>query len=89
MTKKLATHAERFAERHRVNGQPNGYRPITEAELQAMKAQSFKLEIEALEGNETRRKAMDFRKWLKAFLHCGLCQVRDMGIANRLIFVLS
>ena len=34
----------------------------SEAELQAMKAQAFKLEIEALEGSEARRKAMDLPK---------------------------
>jgi hypothetical protein len=27
-------HGQRVEERQRVNGQPNGYRPITEAELQ-------------------------------------------------------
>ena len=31
-------HGERVAERARVNGQPNGYQPISEAELQARKA---------------------------------------------------
>ena len=29
----LATHAERVAVRRAINGQPNGYRPVTEAEL--------------------------------------------------------
>jgi hypothetical protein len=71
MTKKLVTHAERVAERNRVNGQPNGYRPVTEAELQlakalglekALKDQGFKLEIEALEGSERRREALDLPK---------------------------
>jgi hypothetical protein len=28
-------HGERYEHRQRVNGQPNGYRPISEAELQA------------------------------------------------------
>lgn len=51
-------HGKRVAERERVNGQPNGYRPITEAELQAKKleAEKFRLAVEALEG-DTRRQA--------------------------------
>lgn len=32
-----AFHGERIAARARINGQPNGYRPISEAELQAIK----------------------------------------------------
>ena len=31
------THAERVQARQAINGQPNGYRPITEAELQSLK----------------------------------------------------
>ena len=31
-------HGLRVEERQRVNGQPNGYRPISEAELQAERA---------------------------------------------------
>lgn len=31
-------HGFRVEERQRVNGQPNGYRPISEAELQAERA---------------------------------------------------
>src|SRR5258705_2993046 len=49
------THAERVALRRAINGQPNGYRPITEAELQAAK---LRLDIEALEGSEARRRAL-------------------------------
>lgn len=52
MSNTKPTHAERVAARHAINGQPNGYRPVTEAELQAEK---LRLEIEALEGSATRR----------------------------------
>jgi hypothetical protein len=31
-------HGDRVEERQRVNGQPNGYSPISEAELQALRA---------------------------------------------------
>jgi hypothetical protein len=31
-------HGERVEERQRVNGQPNGYSPISEAELQTLRA---------------------------------------------------
>lgn len=31
-------HGERVEARQRVNGQPNGYAPISEAELQALRA---------------------------------------------------
>lgn len=30
----LSTHGDRVEERKRVNGQPNGYRPVSEAEIQ-------------------------------------------------------
>jgi hypothetical protein len=36
--KQREEHGKHVAERARVNGQPNGYRPISEAELQARKA---------------------------------------------------
>lgn len=58
MTKKLATHAERVAARHAINGQSNGYRPITEAELQALKAEKFRLAVEALEGDKRRQASL-------------------------------
>jgi hypothetical protein len=31
-------HGQRVEERQRVNGQPNGYQPISEAELQVLRA---------------------------------------------------
>ena len=68
LSKEQIAHGAAIERRRAINGQPNGYRPISEAELQAMKAQAalkaeaFKLEIEALEGNEARRKAMDLPK---------------------------
>jgi len=47
-----AEHGARVSRRNIVNGAPNGYRPVSEAELQAEK---FAAEIEALEGDTTRR----------------------------------
>jgi hypothetical protein len=38
---KLATHAERVAARKAINGQPNGYRPMSEGELQAEKGIAY------------------------------------------------
>ena len=35
-----ASHASRVAARQAVNGQPNGYKPVSEAELQASKLQA-------------------------------------------------
>lgn len=34
-------HGKRIAAREAINGQPNGYRPVTEAELQAQRAELF------------------------------------------------
>lgn len=51
-----ADHGDRVAARSAINGQPNGYKPVTEAELQAEKA--LALEVEALEGDETRHAAL-------------------------------
>jgi hypothetical protein len=39
-------HGERYEHRQRVNGQPNGYAPISEAELQALRTQSFAAQYE-------------------------------------------
>jgi len=57
-SKQQIAHGNAIARRRAINGQPNGYKPVTEAELQAMKDQAFKLELEAMEGSETRRKAL-------------------------------
>jgi len=62
LSKEQIAHGAAIERRRAINGQPNGYRPYSEAELQAMKAEAFKLEIEALEGSEARRKAMDLPK---------------------------
>lgn len=34
-------HGKRVAARNAINGQPNGYRPVSEAELQAQRAELF------------------------------------------------
>jgi len=47
-------HGERISARQAINGQPNGYKPISEAELQASKAKPIDLvaSIMAWEGGE-------------------------------------
>ncbi len=62
LSKEQIAHGAAIERRRAINGQPNGYRPYSEAELQAMKAQAFKLEIEALEGSTVRREALDLPK---------------------------
>ncbi len=67
LSKEQIAHGAAIERRRAINGQPNGYRPISETELQAMKAealkaQAFKLEIEALEGSKKRREALDLPK---------------------------
>lgn len=42
-----AFHGERIAARARINGQPNGYRPITEADLQDLKRLARELDKKA------------------------------------------
>ena len=62
LSKEQIEHGKAIARRRAINGQPNGYRPLTEAELQRMKRQAFLLEIEALEGSKERRKALELPK---------------------------
>ncbi len=38
----MSTHSERVIARKAINGQPNGYRPITEQELRAEKIAQLK-----------------------------------------------
>jgi hypothetical protein len=45
-TEAQQVHGERVEERQRVNGQPNGYAPTSEADLQALRTQSFAAQYE-------------------------------------------
>jgi hypothetical protein len=52
--KPLATHAERVKARQAINGQPNGYQPISEAELQARKASLHYAEMSRVVSEELK-----------------------------------
>ncbi len=62
LSKEQIAHGAAIERRRAINGQPNGYRPISEADLQKMKRQAYLLEIEALEGSKERRKALELPK---------------------------
>ena len=62
LSKEQIAHGAAIERRRAVNGQPNGYRPLTEADLQKMKRQAFLLELEALEGSTVRRAALKLPK---------------------------
>ncbi len=64
LSKEQIEHGKAITRRRAINGQPNGYRPITETELQRMKRQAFLLEIEEAfsKGSEERRKALELPK---------------------------
>ncbi len=62
LSKEQIEHDNAIARRKAINGQPNGYRPISEDDLQKMKRQAYLLEIEALEGSKERRKALELPK---------------------------
>jgi len=62
LSKEQIEHGRAIARRKAINGQPNGYRPISEDDLQKMKRQAFLLEIEALEESKERRKALELPK---------------------------
>ena len=53
LSKEQIAHGKAIARRRAVNGQPNGYRPYTEMELQIRKA----LQEDALEENAARHLA--------------------------------